>query len=402
MGKIETENMKTFQIRFALAVTAIVLTSVVSLFGQPFQINSISVGNGMVQVSFPGRSDSYYFLQSRTSLATSQSPAAVFLGASGNQVFQMATGQTNAMFFQVEQIPLTSTSSLANDGLPDGWKLQHGLNPLGPSQANQIAPGSILNWLQVYQSSTNLAALPLAYFPASSATVVAGSSNVTVQVDFTKPFTGYLTYQLSGTAIPASTGVTGDYSAPSGKVYVANSTSTSILIKLVSEPDIEINRSIVIAITAPPQASQAYTITTNSSVATVQIVQSTLGLFVGSLNITNGMYAGVQSIKLALRPGTGTNTLAFFDVTGSSLLGNTFTVPVTANSNGFQLKGSQFSNILTNTPWSRNLNVNLSFGSTQTIDNTTFTTPVTISLAGLTASGLPYSGTGILIVSRAQ
>jgi hypothetical protein len=137
-------------------------------------------------------------------------------------------------------------------------------------------------------------------------------------------------------------------------------------------------------------------------VATVQIVQSTLGVFVGSLAITNGMFAGPQSVKLALRPGAGTGTVALFDVTGNALLGNTFTVPVSANANGFQLSGAQFSSVLTNTPWGRNLNVTLSFGSTQTSDAMTFTTPVTISLAGLTASGRSYSGTGILTVSRAQ
>ena len=389
------------QLRFVFGVTVIVLTSVLSVFGQPFQINSISVGNGVAQVNFPGRSDSYYFLQSRASLGANPATTAALLGASGNQVFQMATGTTNAMFFQVEQIPLTSTSSLANDGLPDGWKLQHGLNPLGPSPANQFASGSILTWLQVYQSQTNLAALPLAYFPTQSSTVVA-SSNVTVQVAFTKPYAGNLTYQLSGTAIPSSIGVTGDYTAPSGSVFVPNSTSASILIKLVSEPDVEINRSIVIAIAAPPVANQTYSITTNSSITTVQIVQSTLGVFVGSLAISNGIYAGTQSVKMALRPGTGTNTAALFDVTGNAMLGNTFTVPVNANTNGFQLSGSQFSNILTNTPWGRILNVNLSFGSTQTSDNTTFTTPVTISLVGLTASGMSYSGAGSLTVSRSQ
>jgi hypothetical protein len=394
--------MKTNQMRDFAAVTAIFMASLFTVLGQPFSINSISVGNGMAQVSFPGRSDSYYFLQARTPLQAASTPTAALLGAGGNQNFQITTGSTNAMFFQVEQIPLTNTSSLANDGLPDGWKLQHGLSPFGPSPANQLASGSVRTWLQVYRASTNLAALPLAYFPSSSSTVVVGSSNATVQVDFTKPYTGYLTYQLSGTAIPAATGVTGDYVAPSGSVYVPNSTSATISIKLVPEPDIEINRSIVVAISAPPVASQTYAITTNSSVMTVQIVQSTLGVFVGSLAISNGMFAGVQSVKMALRPGTGTNTVALFDVTGNAMLGNAFTVPVSNTTNSFQLNGGQFSNILTNTPWGRSLSVNLSFGSTQTPDDTTFTTPVSIGLVGLTASGLPYSGTGVLTVSRSQ
>jgi hypothetical protein len=391
-------------LQIVVVAMAIVLTSALSVLGQAFEINSISAGNGTVQVGFPGRSDSYYFLQSRTSLSKSSAPTplAALLGSSGNLTFQTPTAHTNAMFFQVEQIPLTSSASLANDGLPDAWKLQHGLNPIGPSPTNQIASGSVLTWLQLYKSETNLAALPLAYFPVSTSTFVVGSTNAAVQVAFTKPYTGFLTYQLSGTAVPASTGVTGDYVAPSGSVYVPNSTTASILIKLVPEPDIEVNRSIVVAISAPPQADQTYAITTNSSITTLQIVQSTNGVFVGNLAISNGMFAGVQSVKMALRSGSCTNTMALFDVTGNAMLGNTFAVKVSANTNGFQLSGAKFSNVLTNTPWGRNLNVNLSFGSTQTSNNITFTTPVTIGLVGLTASGLSYSGTGFLTVSRSQ
>lgn len=148
--------------------------------------------------------------------------------------------------------------------------------------------------------------------------------------------------------------------------------------------------------------NQTYTITTNSSITTVQIVQSTLGVFVGSLAISNGIFAGVQSVKIALRPGSGTNTVALFDVTGNAMLGSSFTVPVSANANGFQLNGSQFSNVVTNAPWGRSVNIYLSFGSTQTSDNTTFATPVTIGLVGLTASGRSYTGTGTLTVSRSQ
>lgn len=359
------------------------------------------VTNHTMQMRYPSRSDSYYLLFSEPSLTTTSAPVAAQLGSSGSQFFQNSTTGKISLF-RLEQLPIASTNCLLGDGIPDGWKLQHGLSPFGPSPANQLATGSILTWLQVYQTATNLAALPLAYFPSTSATVVANSSNVTVQVAFTKAYTGYLYYQLGGTAIPAATGVTGDYVAPSGSVYVANSTSASIVINLVPESDIEINRTIVIALAAPPQSSQTYTITTNSSVASVQIVQGTLGVFLGSLAITNGMYAGAQPVKMALRPGFGTNLVAFFDVTGNALLGNTFTVPVSANINGFQLNGSQFSNTLTNTPWGRNLNVNVSFGVTQTNNATTFTTPVTLSLAGLTASGVSYSGTGILTVSRSQ
>jgi hypothetical protein len=305
------------------------------------------------------------------------------------------------MFFRVEQLSLTATNDIIGDGIPDGFKLLHGLPVFGPSQANAIPLGDVRTWLQIYEAQSNLAALPLAYFPAASYSVLVGSSNVLVPVSFTKPFTGQLTYQLTGTAIPSSAGVTGDYLQPAGSVACSSATSTSITITLVPEQDIEVNRAIVIAISAPPLTNQTYTITTNSSVATVQILQSTQGVFVGSLGITNGPLLGAQSVKMALRPGSGAGTVAVLDVTGNAFLGNLFSVPVVAGPNGFQLNGAVFSNIVTNTPWGRSLSVNLSFGLTQT-NGAVFSTPVTMAIGGLTASGVSYSGSGTLTLCRSQ
>lgn len=305
------------------------------------------------------------------------------------------------MFFRLEQLPLTATNNILGDGIPDGWKLQHGLNPFVPGLADELANGYETTWQEVYKSQTNLAALPLAYFPSSSATVVVGASSASIPVAFSKPYTGWLTYQLSGTAIPSSNGVTGDYIQPSGQIYFANSMAGNISITLIPEPDVEINRSIVIALSAPPTTSEAYMIATNSSVATVQIVQSELGVFVGSLTITNGLLAGSQSVKLALRPASGSATVALLDVTGNALLGNTFSIPVNASANGFQLAGAQFSNVVASALWGGDVNVNLSFGVTQT-NGVTFTTPFTMSLAGLTASGISYAGSGTLNLARSQ
>jgi hypothetical protein len=89
------------------------MASALPVFGQGFEINSFSVGNGLVQVGFPGRSYSYYFRHSTPSLSVSPTPTAALLGADATLIFQVATGQTNAMFFQIEQLPLTSTTSTA-------------------------------------------------------------------------------------------------------------------------------------------------------------------------------------------------------------------------------------------------------------------------------------------------
>ena len=104
---------------------------------------------------------------------------------------------------------------------------------------------------------------------------------------------------------------------------------------------------------------------------------------------------------MAFRPGAGSSTVALLDVTGNAFLGDTFSVPAQASPDGFQLNGQQFSNVVTNTPWGRPLSVSLSFGATQT-NGASFTTPVSMSLAGLTASGILYSGAGNLNVARSQ
>ena len=374
---------------------------------QPFEINSVTVSNGVVAVHVPTRSDSYYILQSKQKLtgSSSFSPTNFMLGNGGNLAFAQPMVRTGAMYF----------------GIPDGWKLLQGLNPLTPGVGTNLAIGYAATWSQVYQRQTNLAALPVAYFPNSSSMVVVGATNFSVPIALTKPYTGWVTYQLSGTALPQSSSVTGDYVAPNlQEVFLNNATSANITIKLVPETDIEINRSIVIALTAPPLASQtslSYAIATNSCVTTVQLVQSTQGLYIGALTISNGLFSGSQSVKLALRPGTGGSTLALLDVTGNALLGNTFTIPVSTNSSGFQLNGDQTTTTVTNTPWGRNLSVSLAFGITQFTNTSvaaipgggpvvsfgsSFITPVTLSIGGLTASGLTYSGSGTLNLSQAQ
>ena len=243
----------------------------------------------------------------------------------------------------------------------------------------------------------------IASFPVPTTVIVTGSNVVSVPVNFTGPYTGPLSYQISGTAIPKSTGITGDYVQPSGSIFVTNATSATIKIQMVPEPDIEINREIVIAISSPPLTNQTYVITTNSSVATIQIVQSSQGVFLGNLTITNGLLSGVQSVKMALRAGLGNNTIALFDVTGNSLLGNTFSVPASVNADSFQLGGGQpFTQVVSNTPWGRPLTVQLTFGTTQNTNGIALITPVTLSILNLTASGVTYSGSGILTLVQSQ
>lgn len=368
---------------------------------QEFSISSIELRNGVFQVNCPGRADSYYLLNSIPFLWGQWQPVSAQLGSAGTLSFEVPAG-SEAEFFRIEQLPLTATNDIIGDGISDAFKLLHGLAVFGPSEANTVPVGSTNTWLEIYQAQTFMATLPVAYFSAPSYSVIVGTSSISVPVTFTKPFTGRFTYQLTGTAIPSGGAVVGDYLQPAGSVYCNNATNATIPITLVPEPDIEVNRSIVIALSAPPLplTNQTYTITTNSSVATVQLLQSTAGIYLGSMVITNAPTLGAQAVKMAIRPGNGTGSVALLDVTGNALLGNTFSVPVTFDANGFQLNGGHFSNALT-TLWGQSLKVDLVFGPTQT-NGVAFITPVTLTIAGLTGSGVAYSGSGALTLCRAQ
>jgi len=373
-----------------------VLGSVSLSSGQEFRIGSAAVVSNSLQILFTGKADSYYLLHGAGSLSVTSAVVEASLGAGSSQLFQRPlTGK--AMFFRLEQLPLTSTNSLLGDPVPDAWKLQQGLSIFDPTVLNQIAPGGTNTWYRIYTNDLALSLVPLAYYPISSSTVIAGASEIDVPVAFTKPFKGLLTYHLSGTAIPNAgslPGTNGDYFQPAGYIAVANQTTATIAIQLTPRQAVETDRTLVVALSVTPNSTNRYTITNATSVHTVRIAQSLQGVYLGTLSITNGLAIGPQQVKMAIRPGSLNGTVAFFDVTGNPLLGDNFSVPVTYDANGFQLNGG-FSRQLTNAPLARPLSLTLSFGATQT-NGVTFTVPATMTLNGLTASGVPYSGVGYL------
>jgi hypothetical protein len=392
-----------------LALLMAGLNFVPQVFAQTFSIGSVELSNSVVQVTFPGRADSYYFLNAAPTLGTPSLPVAVALGANASQSLQAPIGGAPALFFRVHQIPLTSTNSLLGDGIPDGWKLQHGLNVFGPSVAGQVPFGDKRAWSQIYQADAAAASLPLAFFPQTSVTNLAGSSNVTLQVSFTEPFTGALTYQVGGTAVPNTATpdlANGDYLQPSGVVNVTNATQAAISINLVSRSAVETDRTLLVALSAQP--SPGYTIATNNlsnaSLCKVRLAQSTNGVYVGSLAFANALFAKPLGIKMTVRPITinGLKTFAsIFDTGGSSIFGKTFSVPTTWT-NSFQLAGTSYSQALTNTPFGHNVNLTLTFGTTHLAPRGSYVTPVTLTISNLTSSGRPYVGSGNLTLARFQ
>lgn len=373
--------------------------TLISADGQDLRISSATLSNSMVRLSFPARSDSYYFLLAEPSLNSTWTPVAASLGTNGNQTFLGSVQGASARFFRVKQLPLSGSNDQDNDGIPDAWEIQHGLNPLVASDAAQIPQGDTRSWLQIYQAEAIAAQVRLAYFPQTALTNVVGGANVTIQVAFTKPFTGRLSFQLSGTAIPEKGDGNGDY-YPTNYVDVAGTSNATIVVGLVPRAAVEADRTLVVALCAPA-ATNAYRITNNTSVCTLRLAQSAQGIYLGTLDITNGLYMGSQSAKLAFRPGPGGSTTAFFDTTGNPILGDSFAVPATVSDNGFQLTGS-YSRQITNTPFGRPLNANLAFGAPQRNAASSYMIPITLSFTGLTASGRPYLGTGNITLTRVQ
>lgn len=324
-----------------------------------------------------------------------------------------------AGFYEVLALPPNYNFSLATDpnlqsflvqdtdgdGIPNQFEIEHGLSSTFAGDAWQVPAGDNRRWLDIYSDDLYLSALPEAYFRQVSTTVVAGAPTVSLDVGFSKTFSGKLFYTLSGTAIPATSGTNGDYQVPSGSVGVPKATSATITIRLLPSTGVALtDRSLVVSLSETNiLRARSYTVDPKGlghSEHTIRILPSSQGVYLGTLSITNGLQVDVQSLKMAVRPATSGSSIALFDSTGSLLLGDNFTVPVTADTNGFQLTGGS-TTILTNSPLGRNLSVAMAFGSTTTNDNS-FHVPVTMTITGLTASGRAYSGQGSLDLVRVQ
>src|SRR5260370_11692031 len=133
-------------------VLPVAFAGLTTVSGQPFRITSGVLSNSVLQMTFPGRADSYYFMLAGSSLTVPSGPVAAVLGTNGNQTFQRPVNGGATMFFRVQQLPQTGANDQDLDGIPDAWELQHGLNPLYSSDANQVPLGDTRTWLQIYHA----------------------------------------------------------------------------------------------------------------------------------------------------------------------------------------------------------------------------------------------------------
>ena len=182
----------------------------------------------------------------------------------------------SSRFFRVEQLPLTATNDILGDGIPDGWKLENGLPVFGPSQANVIPAGNTLTWLQIYQASISL---PSVSFVLPNSQVEEGQGVVSAQLQFSKPFTGFVYYSYSGSAVA---GLNGDYRLPSGVVSV-NGTNAAINLTLVDDLVAKPPRTIIL--TLSPDSAVPATYSLGNIQSHDMVIEDNDGLWSGQLTI---------------------------------------------------------------------------------------------------------------------
>ena len=84
-------------------VTLLVICGgMLTVSARSFRITSAGLSNGSFRVAFPGRADSYYFLNSGSSPKTASNPVAAALGQNVTQSFTLSAHNATAMFFRAK------------------------------------------------------------------------------------------------------------------------------------------------------------------------------------------------------------------------------------------------------------------------------------------------------------
>jgi hypothetical protein len=399
----------------------------VGVHAQNLVITSIAVTNGSVQIGFPGSVDSYFLLEATPSLNAPLSPVSAMLGANASQTFQQVSGGSASMFFRIQKAPLTSLNDMDGDGLPDVWELQHGLNPLDPTDAPRISTDGVHTWLQLYQAYLNT--LPLnAWFTAPESAILSytGATNLpaplNVPVRFTRAVTGAYSYNISG---PAVANV--DYAPLSGQIQVNNSATALIPLQPLTSSSLRGPRSVVLTLKRPGTNAPAAVLATPAGNGVDQFASQVItirdadqGLYSGNLSFlsqTTRTVAGGQTnvtiipapaiapstLLMALRSGSP-NGVAVLEFPECVLFGNNrLVIPVslTGNYSGFTstatISGTTLLSQLANRSvyWTLQL-ANVSF----TNQGQGFAADCVITVNGLSASGRSLVLNGSISATR--
>jgi hypothetical protein len=116
---------------------------------QPFRIESSQLGP-QSQPSFrvPPDTNAYYRLLGDEQTTNIQTVIALSL--TNTLVAPQAPTNAAQFFYRAQRIALAAPHDSDGDGIDDLWELAHGLDPLDPGDATQIAPGDTRTWLEIY------------------------------------------------------------------------------------------------------------------------------------------------------------------------------------------------------------------------------------------------------------
>jgi hypothetical protein len=121
----------------------------------PFKINILSTLDNRLQLRAQSIGGTYLWLMATSDIGQTLQPVAALIGQDSFTMFPLFAQNNLQQYFVINRFPMDSPASMLQDGIPDGWKLRHGLNPANRTLASQISADGSKTWLQFYQNEVD-------------------------------------------------------------------------------------------------------------------------------------------------------------------------------------------------------------------------------------------------------
>jgi hypothetical protein len=375
---------------------------------QIFEINTARLSAQHLRVDFQSDTNFYFILRRGSSPQNIAQAVAIALGTNGNAAISDPALATNsAAFFRLQKISLLSPLDTDQDGIDDVWELRFRQAGAALNGADANADQNGNGVADAVDYANYLAAqAPLATLATAGSQFSDTAGTVGVQVLFSKPYSGTLHFQISGTAVqgldyqPAF----GPLDASSGGEIPVNGTSANIPIALLTNTAVNVSRALVISLRQPSGVPSMGSYTLGALTTHVlKIVDGDLGTFGGVIQFTNAAGLTPQTIRLALRSGSSTTGSALLDTASSPFFKRKpLLVPVQFGGDGRTITAwgpvsgttisTNVSGQVLQTAWSLELGA-------PTLQSKTLSAPVTLRVTGLSASGRSVQAQGTLTMN---
>lgn len=393
----------TLRCSIRLLLVALVATWMqLPLGAQELRILKLELSDtGVPVIRHPSTATNYYILHRGTEITQIVTAADLAMGVPVEGELRDQNPPSLDAFYRVQSVPVASPLDTDRDGIDDVWELRFRRrgSALNPADANDDQNGSGTPDLVEYQ-------LPVARFElASSLAYPENSNQVSVSISFSKPFAGLARVLLGGSAVYGEDYLINGYSPANQSAQApAAASAASFVITLLDSPSLEPDRYLLLSLLEPAATNQIsgryQTTLVDAASHTLRITRGELGLYAGTLQVTN--QAGLEShpIRLALRSSGNGGALGYFDATQSPTFRRGFTLPVTIDARGMPLAFPETFVFQTNSaPLQRSLTWSLQLGSVSRVQDL-LEAPAILRLTGLTASGQSLVRSGQLRLVR--